>query len=154
MGGYKILIVEDEAELSDLMASELRQQNLEVFVAGDGAAGLQLLQNGQRPDLILSDIAMPVMDGFAFLKEVFLIDPSFYVMMVTAFGDSEKVIRALRLGVRDFVEKPFSMEDFVDKVFVNLEIAKALKSPTQNTKLFHMMRVKNSQAFKKAYSDF
>jgi len=115
---YKILIVEDEKILRDILANKFKEEGLLVSVATDGEEGLKaaLLEH---PDLILLDIIMPVMDGITMLKK--LREDSWgkgaKVMILTNLSDSEKVSQAMEQGSYDYLIKiDWQMEELVQKV--------------------------------------
>jgi two-component system chemotaxis response regulator CheY len=80
-----------------------------VVEAGDGDQAVKLYQEA-RPDAVLLDVTMPRMDGLTALKEIRKIDPRARVAMVTAMGQQDVVVEALKSGARDFVMKPFEAE--------------------------------------------
>lgn len=107
---HAVLIVDD----ADFMRDILREivQDLGWTVAGEAADGTQAiaLYRQQRPDLVLLDITMPGMDGNEALKAILELDPEARVVMITALGQKEQVLAAIKLGARDFVIKPFDTE--------------------------------------------
>jgi len=102
----KILIVEDEKELLDVIAYQLRKNNFDVVAAVDGAEGFSAAKR-EHPDLILLDIVMPKMDGMAMLEK--LRQDSWgknaKVILLTNLGDNEKVAQAVKLGTFDYLVK-------------------------------------------------
>lgn len=107
---HAVLIVDD----ADFMRDILREivQDLGWNVAGEAADGAQAvaLYRQQRPDLVLLDITMPGMDGNEALKAILAFDPEARVVMITALGQKEQVLAAIKLGARDFIIKPFDTE--------------------------------------------
>jgi two-component system, chemotaxis family, chemotaxis protein CheY len=83
--------------------------------AENGREGLALYQEN-RPDLVILDIAMPVMDGISALERLMRRDPSARVIMCSALGEQEMIIRAIRLGAKDFIVKPFQPERIISAV--------------------------------------
>lgn len=116
-----ILIVDDEPEMCTLYGDELTDAGYEVLTAGDGAEGVRLAKTA-RPDLVLMDMKMPVMDGVdAFMK--LHEDPAtqdIKVVFLSAFGDPKVVATdsktAEELGARGFIRKGVGMDEFVEKV--------------------------------------
>jgi DNA-binding response OmpR family regulator len=143
-GAKKILIIEDEPDLAQIIVDLLQSENLVVKHSQNGNFALEELQSGYKPDLVICDLAMPQMDGFEFLKRAFLIDANLHVLVLTAFGDPEKIVKCMRLGCKDFVTKPFDSKIFLDKVFVNLEIARIQAEGSESASRHHLMRIKNS----------
>lgn len=107
---HAVLIVDD----ADFMRDILREivQDLGWAVAGEAADGAQAIAmyRQQRPDLVLLDITMPGMDGNEALKAILELDPEARVVMITALGQKEQVLAAIKAGARDFVIKPFDTE--------------------------------------------
>lgn len=107
---HAVLIVDD----ADFMRDILREivQDLGWAVAGEAADGAQAIAmyRQQRPDLVLLDITMPGMDGNEALKAILEPDPEARVVMITALGQKEQVLAAIKAGARDFVIKPFDTE--------------------------------------------
>jgi two-component system chemotaxis response regulator CheY len=107
---HAVLIVDD----ADFMRDILREivQDLGWTVAAEAADGTQAiaLYRQQKPDLVLLDITMPGMDGNEALQAILEHDPAARVVMITALGQKEQVLAAIKLGARDFVIKPFDTE--------------------------------------------
>ena len=107
---HAVLVVDD----ADFMRGILRDivQALGWTVAAEAADGTQAiaLYRQQKPDLVLLDITMPGMDGNEALQAILEHDPAARVVMITALGQKEQVLAAIKLGARDFVIKPFDTE--------------------------------------------
>ena len=119
MANKKILVVDDEVMLVDLIAIRLEANGYDVACAHDGFEGLSKAQQ-IRPDLIILDINMVGMDGYTMLKEVRKNDQikNTKVIMLTASGKKRELFE--KEGISDYITKPFDTEDFltrVDKVF-------------------------------------
>ena len=104
-----VLVVEDEAHIRRVLEYNLKLDGFEVYLAEDGAAGLKLATE-KRPDVILLDWLMPVMNGLQVLKE--LKNDSYTenipVFMLTAKGMLNDVTQALDIGADDYITKPFN----------------------------------------------
>jgi two-component system chemotaxis response regulator CheY len=87
----------------------LKQLGHEAVEASDGAQAVEVFKQ-VRPDVVLLDITMPVMDGLEALREILALDPKARVAMVTAVGQQKVVMEAMKAGARDFVVKPFETE--------------------------------------------
>lgn len=112
-----ILIIEDEEDISDLVAFNLKRNDYEVVQALDGLRGLASARE-ILPDLIVLDLMMPGMDGFTLFKELRR-DPltqKIPVIMLTARGQTEDKIQGLELGADDYMTKPFSPKELVLRV--------------------------------------
>jgi two-component system chemotaxis response regulator CheY len=107
----RILIVDDAAFVRMKYAKSLVSSGYEVVEAENGAKALEKYKE-QRPDGVLLDINMPVMDGIVTLHEIMSMDPTARIAMVTCIGSQSIVLTALSAGARDFVMKPFD-EDLV-----------------------------------------
>lgn len=107
---HAVLIV-DDAEFMRVMLREIVQDLgwTVVAEAGDGAEAVEL-QARLRPDLVLLDLTMPTMDGNEALAAILAHDPQAQVVMITALGQKEQVLAAIKLGARDFILKPFDAE--------------------------------------------
>lgn len=114
----KILIVEDEPDIREAMAEAIAQAGFTVSVAENGATGLKVAQ-AERPDLILLDIIMPIMDGHEFLKRLRL-DPwgrNAKVIMLTSMDDVRNIANAHEGAIEDYLIKAHSsLEEIVHKV--------------------------------------
>lgn len=119
MGKKKILVVDDEVMLVDLLKIRLEDNGYDVDSANDGFEGLSVAE-AMRPDLIILDINMKGMDGYTMLKEVRKNDQikDTNIIMLTASGKNRELFE--KEGISDYITKPFDTEDFlsrVDKVF-------------------------------------
>jgi len=116
----KILIVEDERSMREVLKILLEGENYEVICATDGLEGLSYIDKDIF-DLVITDIKMPKVDGFEVLTKVKDISPSTLVIMITAFGTTEAAIQAMELGAYDYINKPFKIDE------IRLIIKKALE---------------------------
>jgi len=117
MSRKRILIVEDERDMADLVAARLRKEGYQIDAAYDGAAGLDAIR-ARPPDLVLLDIMMPGLSGTDVLAEVRR-DPrtaAVPVVMMTAKGREADVVAGLRLGADDYVVKPFSLAVLIARI--------------------------------------
>jgi two-component system phosphate regulon sensor histidine kinase PhoR len=101
----RILLVEDDRSVAYMLAMALTGANFEVEHARDGEAAWAAFQD-QRPDVVLSDIRMPNMDGVELLRKIKAADPDLDVILLTGHGDLETAIRAVELGAYRYLEKP------------------------------------------------
>ena len=121
MAKAKILVVDDEKLIRWSLKQNLEKENYEVFTASNGEEAMEIF-NQELPDLILQDIKLPGKSGLEILEHVKRLREESLVIMMTAYGDIQTSVKAMRLGAYDFVEKPF---DF-DKL--KLTVAKALET--------------------------
>lgn len=116
----KILVIEDEKVLSELLEKKIKEEGYEAFIAMDGEEGLELMKK-EKPDLVLLDIIMPKMDGFRVMEEMNK-DPELNlkkipVVIVSNSGQPVEIDRALALGVRDYLIKTqFDPMEVIDKI--------------------------------------
>src|SRR5256714_9779364 len=110
----KILIIEDEATIAQLIRLYLEQANYQVLTAGDGVAGLELHAR-ERPDLVILDLMLPVMDGMEVCRRIraWANTP---ILMLTARQGEEDRIAGLELGADDYLVKPVSPREVVSRV--------------------------------------
>ena len=121
MGGQRILVVEDRMALLIAIQSILETEGYSILTATNGVEALQVMEE-VRPDLILSDILMPQMDGFA-LCEAVRARPewaSIPFIFLTAKAEREDVAKSKALGVEDYIIKPFDPEDLLEAVRARL----------------------------------
>lgn len=111
----KILIVDDEQHVRQLLSKVLRKEGYEIYTAADGREGLQIFQDNNI-DVIISDIKMPVMDGIEFLHEVKAQQPDVGFILITAFATTETAIDAIKSGAQDYVTKPFDINEIINAV--------------------------------------
>ncbi len=108
----RILIVDDEQNVRQLLSKVLKKQGYEVYTACDGTEGLEFIKQ-TVVDIVISDIRMPNMDGIEFLHKVKETDPGIGFILITAFATAETAIEALRSGAQDYVTKPFDINDII-----------------------------------------
>lgn len=114
----KILLVEDDKMLADMYITKFTKEGLKVIRAEDGAQGLEMAKK-EKPDIVLLDIIMPKLDGFAVLKELKK-DPNtqdVHVLLLTNLGQSEDVEKGKELGADDyFIKANHTPAEIVEKV--------------------------------------
>ncbi|NQZ07246.1 MAG: response regulator [Algicola sp.] len=114
MTEYKLLLIDDDQELTELLTEYLSSQGLNITVAHDGEAGLNKA-NATQFDLILLDVMLPKMDGFEVLKQLRTTNKT-PVLMLTARGDDFDRIFGLELGADDYLPKPFNHRELVARI--------------------------------------
>jgi DNA-binding NtrC family response regulator len=125
-----ILIVDDEKSARDGLVRALRRE-YNVFAAENGASALKILAN-QNVDVMLSDVRMPGMDGMALMQRAMGKQPDLTVIILTAYGDVELAVEAMKYGATDFMTKPINL----DKLELVLErLLKAKKIELENEQL-------------------
>jgi two-component system KDP operon response regulator KdpE len=111
---HKILVVDDERRMVGFIRLNLEQDGFEVIEAYNGTEALERLRDS-LPDLILLDVMMPDIDGFEVLRTIREIS-QVPVIMLTAKGEEEDIVKGLELGADDYVTKPFSPRELVSRV--------------------------------------
>src|SRR5476651_2334826 len=114
----KILVVEDDPNIVDLIRSNLAVRGFETLVSTDGTRVLQTLET-EQPDLILLDLMLPSVDGFELCKQV-RARSSVGVVVVSARGGDHDKVAALNLGADDYLTKPFSIEELLARIAATL----------------------------------
>src|SRR5258708_25603252 len=111
----KLLVVEDEPNILELLAASLRYAACEVVTAAGGSEAVQVAQR-HRPDLIVLDVMLPDMDGFDVLHRLRGGGTRTPVLFLTARDSTEDKVRGLTLGGDDYVTKPFSLEEVIARI--------------------------------------
>jgi DNA-binding response OmpR family regulator len=121
--GAKILIVEDEAMVADVVSRYLQRDGFQVLIASDGQAALDIARE-EMPDLVLLDLMLPKLDGLEVCRRL-RASSQVPIIVVTAKGDETDRIVGLELGADDYVSKPFSPRELVARVRAVLRRTKA-----------------------------
>ena len=121
MAKKKILVVDDDPQIRELLQTRLESGGYAVVTAADGEDALATLESGGGADLIITDLRMPLVDGLEFLRR--LVKRKTYppVIFLTAYGSVPEAVEAMKLGAYDFLEKPYSGADLMDMVKQALE---------------------------------
>lgn len=114
-----VLVVDDEQSMREFLTVVLEKQGHRVIAASDGGYALQLIAR-QPPDLVITDLRMPKVDGIGLLTGIREEHPHLPVIMVTAYASSDSTIQAMRLGADDYITKPFRIDE------IRLVVEKAL----------------------------
>jgi DNA-binding NtrC family response regulator len=122
-----VLVIEDEPELREILELILLALPVQVVMASDGRQALEIV-NRQQVTAIVSDINMPKMDGLQLLKEIRNLGLDTPFVFVSAYGDKENYLEALRLGATDFIEKPFDNTELLRSVKDAINLGRALES--------------------------
>jgi DNA-binding response OmpR family regulator len=113
--GHSVLVVDDDATVSDVVRRYLEQAGCAVRLAGDGASGLAAV-DAERPDLVVLDIMMPGLDGLEVCRRLRGKYAGLPVIMLTALGEEVDRVLGLEVGADDYVTKPFSPRELVLRV--------------------------------------
>lgn len=128
-----ILIVDDEPNLPHQLARYLRKRGYEVYTSADGEAGLQELQK-YTIDLVLLDVRLPKLGGLEVLAHIRELEPELPVVMLTAYGDVQNAVAAMKLGALDYLLKGFDLEEFL------LVVQRALETSAMSRELRQLRR--------------
>jgi len=115
MERIKVLLVEDESTLAMIIKDTLDGEEFEIFLAADGKEGINKYKT-IHPDIIVSDIMMPTMDGFSMVKEIRKTDPHIPVLFLSARSAANDVVEGFELGGNDYLKKPFGMAELIVRI--------------------------------------
>ncbi len=132
--GARILVIEDETSMRTVLKDILEAEGFRALTAADGEAGLKAAVE-EKPDLILLDIMLPKLDGFALCAELRTLTVSAPVLMLTAKGRIEDRVTGLDSGADDYLVKPFSTEELLARVRALLRRARRQSRITTGVKL-------------------
>ncbi len=110
----KVLIVEDDSNIAELLHLYLEKEDFETVVASDGGKGVELFRK-EKPDLVLLDIMLPVLDGWGVLKKI-REEGRTPVIMLTAKGETSDKVSGLEAGADDYIVKPFEMKEVLARI--------------------------------------
>ena len=116
----RVLIVDDEPSMRDMLRIVLRKDGYDVHVASNGREAVAALEH-EVFDLLLTDIRLPDVDGVQVLREAKARNRDIVALMMTAYASTETAVEALRLGAADYFTKPFNMDELRLKVRQHLE---------------------------------
>lgn len=113
MKDLKILMCDDSLLVRKKLVNALKEQGFtQLLEAADGEEAIQLCE-AHNPDLVLLDIVMPKKDGLEALEEIKRIRPETHVVMVSSVGTQNNLIRAIKLGAENFLQKPITVNDII-----------------------------------------
>ena len=115
----RILIIEDEYNLADVIATRLKKENYKVDIETDGEEGFYTALNGTY-DLLILDVMLPHMNGFEILKEIRENELDLKIIMLTAKAELEDKLNGLSNGADDYLTKPFHIEELIARVNIQL----------------------------------
>ncbi len=130
----RILVVEDEQRVAELLKVGLEDSGYQVSVAFDGEMGLRLFR-ASRFDLVISDIILPKMNGFELTKEVRQLNPDIPVLMLTALGTTDDKLDGFDAGADDYMVKPFDFRELDARIRVLLKRKVVASQTTQPQEL-------------------
>ncbi|NLP29957.1 MAG: response regulator transcription factor [Clostridiales bacterium] len=137
MDTKKILIIEDEKSISDIIKFNLQKEGFEVDMAYDGKSGLEKFSSC-KPDLVLLDVMLPLIDGFEVCKKI-RESSTIPILMLTAKEEEVDKVLGLELGADDYITKPFGMRELVARIKANIrrvDIMNSLQDAPSNVQEF------------------
>ena len=144
MPAAKILVVDDEQSILDLVSAYLRQDGYEVHTATDGPGGLRAAR-AFKPDLVVLDVMLPGMDGLEVLAHLRR-ESDVYVILLTARSEETDKIVGLSMGADDYLAKPFSPRELVARIKAALRRLRNGVGPADNSTLaFRHVRIDNGR---------
>ncbi len=111
----KILFVEDEEDLTLIVADTLRGEGYEVVTAVDGEDGLEKFKT-EAADIVVADVMMPKMDGFTMAKEIRKLSPTVPLLFLTAKSTIDDVEQGFEIGANDYLKKPFELRELIVRI--------------------------------------
>ena len=137
----KVLIVDDERSIVDILRYNLEKDGTRVVCAYDGAEGLRLARS-EDPDVILLDVMLPEMDGFEVCRTLRAEGNNVPIIMITAREEETDKVFGLELGADDYITKPFSMRELIARVRTNMRRAASM-APRQPASDDDILRAKD-----------
>src|SRR5512132_4203196 len=130
----RILVVDDEPQLTRVLRTGLKSRGYEVRAAADGGAGFNSFMDWQ-PDLVITDLAMPNVDGLELCRRLRAVS-QVPIIVLSAKGEEKTKVEALDLGADDFVTKPFGMDELLARIRAALRRASATPSNDDTQAIF------------------
>lgn len=127
----KVLVVDDESSIVNIISYNLKKEGYDVITAEDGEAGLELALN-ENPDLILLDIMMPKMDGYEVCRKL-REKSNVPIIMLTARADEVDKVIGLEMGADDYVTKPFGNRELIARVKAHLRRSSVKDTPAESS---------------------
>ncbi len=129
----KILVIEDELSVRENLAKMLTFEDFKVITAQDGAEGVKLAEDN-LPDLIICDIMMPVLDGYAVRNELCQSSRTSLIpfIFLTAKADRDDLRKGMAMGADDYITKPFSKDELLDAIYAQLDKKAAIQNEIQD----------------------
>ncbi|WP_041278710.1 sigma-54-dependent transcriptional regulator [Desulfotalea psychrophila] len=136
MCSYSILVVDDEPNYLIVLSELLRDEDLEVFTAGSGKAGLDICREVDL-DLVITDMQMDGMDGMALLEQIKELNPDLPVLIMTAHAEVEKAVKAMQAGAFGYLAKPFANDELLVNIY---RAARHYSLIRENKRLRHQLQ--------------
>ena len=140
-----VLIIEDDRNIAELLQMYLEKEGYAVTMASDGGLGLTKFRS-IKPDLVLLDVMMPVMDGWSVCKTI-RAESQTPVIMLTAKGETDDKVNGLKLGADDYITKPFEMKEVLARIEAVLRRASGVTAEKKQRQLVFDKLVIDMDAF-------
>ena len=142
-----ILYVEDVPDSRDMLADIMRYRypDVQLFVADNGETGIELFTR-YKPDIVVTDINMPINDGLSMASEIKSLVPSTEIVVLTAYSETKHLIRAIEIGVGHFIQKPIDTEKFFKVINKAIALVRSEREILRQNK---MIRLLNAELVKK-----
>ena len=146
-----ILVVEDDRNIAELLQMYLEKEGYAVTVAADGGQGLTKFRS-IRPDLVLLDVMMPVMDGWGVCRAI-RAESQTPVIMLTAKGETDDKVNGLKAGADDYITKPFEMKEVLARIEAVLRRSSGASEPQKSRRLVFDHLIVDMDAFELTVAD-
>lgn len=147
-----VLYVEDEYEIRENMVKILEMLYAHVFVAVDGAEGLETYRRNRTDiDLIIADITMPKMDGLEMIEEIRRDNPDIHAIIITAHNEPEYFIKAINTGIDNFIVKPIEMQQMMTVLSKSAKLVKIKKEHRNYASYLEMMLAQKKEQLEQSY---
>ena len=140
-----VLVVEDDRNIAELLQMYLEKEGYAVTTAGDGGKGLEKYR-AIKPDLVLLDVMMPIMDGWAVCKAI-RAESQTPVIMLTAKGETDDKVAGLKSGADDYITKPFEMKEVLARIEAVLRRASGISAEKKTRRLVFDQLIIDMDAF-------
>ncbi len=147
-----VLVVEDEANIVDILTFNLEREGYRVLSAYDGQAGLETAQR-EKPDLILLDLMLPRLNGFQVCRTLRESGDTVPILMLTAREEESDKVKGLELGADDYITKPFSIRELMARVKSNIRRSDMPARPAEGAALIELGRLRLDNETATAYKD-
>ena len=129
----KVLIVEDDSNIAELIRLYLEKEGYQVKIAADGKSGVDMFHDF-KPDIILLDLMLPVMDGWSVCREIRKTDQT-PIIMLTAKDETFDKVMGLEMGADDYISKPFEMKEVIARIHAVLRRFEKTQQSTEKSKV-------------------
>lgn len=147
-----VLVVEDEANIVDILTFNLKREGYRVLSAYDGQTGLETAQR-EQPDLILLDLMLPRRNGFEVCRALRDAGDTVPILMLTAREEESDKVKGLELGADDYITKPFSIRELMARVKSNIRRSDMPSRPREGANLVDLGRLRLDNETATAYKD-